>query len=420
MKVELYTDEIPSIFIRLRELIGESHWRTRVSKINAEIRGNRFLKDYLLSENAIAFGLTLCSTLTHRYGQIPIREADCRHIYPSMGFAAQILSIIDLLSPDQARKLVRRVHGALGNPDDMRALQLELAAATHFTNRGFSVAWPEMDNTGATDLAINGLGPNGLEVECKSISEDKGRKIHTREAMAFCHLLQTELDSAGNSLRIGLAAVLTVHGRLPMETKHRKQLAAAVSKNLHSGRTLVELPGANLRFSEFDPRLLGDIGSDGVPAITHAAVEQITKTKNRHAMIVGRKSGGAVVFVVQSSDDDTLLSSIFDTLSKSAKTQLSRTRAGLFLVGFHGMEADSLLAVAEQDSDPNQLPTALRQQVSKFLCGQGRDHVVGVGFISKTEFKPDNAGHVPSGGSAYIFPKKEGPFWHSDFAGLFS
>ena len=108
------------------------------------------------------------------------------------------------------------------------------------------------------------------------------------------------------------------------------------------------------------------------------------------------------------------------TLSNSATKQLSKRRAGLFLVGFHGIEADSLVAVAQQDLDPNQPPTALRRHVSDFLSGQGRDHVVGVGFISKTGLQPAHAGHVTSGGSAYVFPKKESPFWHADFAGLFN
>ncbi len=419
MRVEFYTSEITSIFARFQGLVGDHHWRKRVGQIRAEVRGNPLLRDHLFDENAIAFGLAFCSDFTRRYGQIPVHAPDCRPIYPCMAFAGQVLSIIDASSPDRARQLVRRIHGALKNPDDMRALQLELTAATHFTKRGHSVAWPEMNGTGTMDLVIGGLGPSGLEVECKSISEDKGRKIHKREAIGFCHLLAPKLNSVGNSLRIGLAVVLTVDGRLPTAFKDRKQLALAVSTNLLSGRSVTELPGANLRVSEFDLRLLGAIRSEGVPIITHAAVDQITLTNNREAMIVGRKSGGAVVFVVQSSRDDALLPYVFETLARSANKQLSKSRAGLFLVGLHGIEADSLVAVAEQDSDPNQPPTALRRHVSDFLSGQGRDHVVGVGFISKNRLQPDNAGHVASGGSAYVFPKKESPFWHDDFAGLF-
>lgn len=421
MRIELYTEEIPSIFDRFQDLVGESHWRKRVVKINNEIRGNRFLHDYLVNENEIAFGLDLCSDLKWRHGQIPIHTVDCRPIYPSIAFAAQVLSIIDKSSPKQTQQLGRRIHGALKNPDDMRALQLELVAATHFIKRGHFVAWPEMNGTATMDLVIDDLGPSGLEVECKSISEDKGRKISMREVIDFWHLLAPELNSVGNHLRIGLAVVLTVEKRLPTAFNDRKQMVRAVLENLLTGNSVTMLPGGgNLRVFEFDLRLLGEIGSKGIPVITRTAVDQITETNNREAMVVGRKSGGAVVFVVQSSDDDTLLPYVFDTLAKSANRQLSKGRAGLFFVGLNGIRSDSLVAVAEQDLDPNQPPTTLRRYVSDFLSGQSRDHVVGVSFISQTGWQSDKAGHVGSGGSAYVFPKKESLFWHDDFAGLFN
>jgi hypothetical protein len=391
-----------------------------VGNIKAEIRGNHLLRDHLTNENAIAIGLALCTDLTQRYGQIPVDAIDCRPIYPCMAFSAQVLSIVDTSSPRQIRLLVRRIHGALNNPDDMRALQLELIAATHFTKRGHSISWPEMDGNGTMDLVVDGLGPSGLEVECKSISEDKGRKIHKREAIEFYHLLAPKLNAIGNNLRVGLAVALTVDGRLPTAFKDRKQMVKTVVENLLAGRAISAIAGGHLAVSEFDLRLLGEIGAEGMPVITRAAIDQITNTKNRQAMVVGRKSGGAVVFVIQSANDDELLPYVFDALARSADRQLSKTRAGLFFVGLHGIEADRLVAVAEQDIDPDQPPTALRQNVSNFLRGQSRDHVVSVAFISRSGMGPDEGGHVASGGSAYVFPKKESPFWHDDFAGLFN
>lgn len=180
------------------------------------------------------------------------------------------------------------------------------------------------------------------------------------------------------------------------------------------------MDGANLRIHEFDPEQLGDVGEDGLPVITRDRIDSVTGTTNRQALIVGRKSGGAIVLVLQSAQDDSLLTYTFDTLSKSASKQLSKARAGMFLVGLEGLEAESLLELAQQDSNGDQPPTALRLGVSEFLASQDRDHVVGVGFISKGASRPASGGVIDSGGSAYVFPKRESSFWHSDFAGLFS
>jgi len=420
VQVELHTGDIPSVFDRFCVLIGAQHWRKRVDLLKADIKGNRLLKEYLIQENEVAFGLQASTELTKKFGRFPVHQMDCSSLYPCMAFAAQILSIAEALGSTQRSQLVRRVHGALKNPDDMRGLRLELTAATHFLRRGRGVQWPEMIGGGTMDLVAPGLGPQGLEIECKSISDDKGRKIHRREALEFCSLVAPQLNDLGKGLKAGIAAVLTLDGRMPGNFADRRKLAQSIVGNVLSGSSNCQLEGANLRIHEFDPDLLGQLGEDGLPAISRDSIDSITGTTNRQALIVARKSGGAIVFVLQSAQDDSLLTYAFDTLSKSASKQLSGGRAGMFLVGLEGLEAESLMALAQQDSTGDQPPTALRVRVSDFLASQGRDHVVGVGFISKGALRPASGGVTDSGGTAYVFPKRESPFWHSDFSGLFS
>jgi hypothetical protein len=420
MQVELYTVDIPSVFDRFSDLIGAQHWEKRVDLLKTEIKGNRLLKEYLIQENEIAFNLQKSTELTKKFGRFPVHQVDCSPLYPCMAFASQILSIAEASESTQRAQLVRRVHGALKNPDDMRGLRFELTAATHFLRRGLDVQWPEMIGGGTMDLMIPELGPQGLEIECKSISEDKGRKIHRREALEFCSLISPQLNSLGKGLKAGVAAVLTLDGRMPGNFADRKKLAQSVVHNVLSGIRQCRLEGANLRIHEFDPALLGELGEDGLPTISRNRIDSITSTTNRQALIAGRKSGGAIVFVLQSAQDDSLLTAAFDTLSKSASKQLTGERAGMFLVGLEGIEAKSLVDLAQQDLTGDQPPTALSVRVNDFLASQGRDHVVGIGFISKGALRPASGGVTDSGGSAYVFPKRESPFWHSDFSGLFS
>lgn len=420
MLVELHTDEIPSVFEQFSKLIGSQHWKKRVDLIKTEIKGNRLLRDHLIQENEVAFGFQASTELVQKFGRFPVHQLNCSQLYPCMAFAAQILSIAEASGNIQRAQLVRRVHGALKNPDDMRALRLELTAATHFLRRGLEVQWPEMSGDGTMDLVIPGLGPQGLELECKSVSDDKGRKIHRREALDFCALVAPKLNELGKGLRSGVVAVLTLHSRLPGSFAERRYLAQSVVRQVFAGASNCQLDGAKLRIHEFDPDLLADIGEDGIPTITRDRIDAITGTTNQQALIVGRKSGGAIILVLQSAQDDSLLTYAFATLSRSASKQLTKERAGMFLVGLEGLEAESLLGLAQQDSTGGQPPTALRLQVSEFLASQTRDHVIGVGFISKSAARPAEGGAVDTGGSAYVFPKKESPFWHSDFAGLFS
>lgn len=85
MHVDLYTQDIPEIFERFQEAIGERHWIKRVAAIKSEIKGQPYLRDYLLEENAIAFVLDKCSALASRYGRIPPQHTNDRASIPRCG-----------------------------------------------------------------------------------------------------------------------------------------------------------------------------------------------------------------------------------------------------------------------------------------------------------------------------------------------
>jgi hypothetical protein len=419
LKIELHTNEIPQLFSRFKEVIDERYWLKRISSIKEDIKGHTFLANFLANENEIAFALAKCSNLEHRYGRIPMQEAENRDLYSAMSLAAQVLSIMDHSTNTEATKLVKRIRGAFKNPDDMRAIQLEIMAATHFAVRGHTISWPEMEGIGTYDLLIKDLGANGLEIECKSISEDKGRKVHQREALEFHHLVKPGLQALSQTLQCGVSVVLTLSERLPAMYKQKQALAKRVVDSVLTSQNIHLEDGSDIRISEFDMNNLGIVETENGKVFPREAIDQVTVTNNSEAMILGH-SKGAIVFVLQSRQDDTMLKYVFDTVSESAKNQVSKTRPALFLVGLHGIEADSLLSIATQDSDPAQPPTALRIAVSNFLAKENRDHIIGVGFLSKGNLKSEPNGVVKSGGSAYIFPKTESSFWHQDFSGLFS
>ena len=192
---ELSTARIPDVYQQFAAVIGDSHWRSRVGQIKQEIRGNRFLAQHLESENALAYQFEHLRELTAKFGRIPPWEANNHAIYPATSFAAQVLSIMEAAPRQFSGQLRRRVHGAFKNPDDMRGLRLELSAATHFARRARKLAWPEMTGEGTFDLLVQDVGPRGLEIECKAISEDKGRKIHKREVLDFYRLLLPHIQS---------------------------------------------------------------------------------------------------------------------------------------------------------------------------------------------------------------------------------
>ncbi|KVC49895.1 hypothetical protein WS58_06405 [Burkholderia pseudomultivorans] len=415
---------MPRIFRGFSDIVGEASWNKVVHSKKQHSRSNAFLREHYEREYVIAFQLAKCSELIVKYGQLPV--AELTQLHHACGFARQALSILEGLQPKHRKEFAGRIRGALKNSDDMRGLLLELSMATHFVRRGNRVLWPEFQTAdspiaGLTyDLFIEDVGTDGLEVECKSVSDDKGRKFHQEELLSFQQLIKHRLEPLVKTIKAGVAVVLTVPDRLPKSHREMEELANRIHAHVLSNESAEFADGSSIRVMDFDIALLKDMPMASNSPAVRAVIERVTGTRNRNAMIMGRRNIGAIVFVPQSAQHDSVLRAAFDTAADAAKRQLSKTRPGLLVLGFDGMEADRLRSVAEDDFENPQKPTALRVGVSQFLSGESRDHVIGVGFVSRGTLTPRSDGALDTGGSIYSFHKSESTFWHSDFANLFS
>lgn len=412
---ELTTAEVPGVYRRLASAIGAEHWQRAVARQEDAIRSNRFLGDHLRSEYAIAYQLDRLRKLVAGFGTVPHEVCNDPSIFPSMGFAAQVLGVLERSTVKQARTFVKRVRTAFSSSENMHGLRLELEAATHFARRGQRVAWHRVNNGGSFDLLIEDLGPKGLEVECKSISENKGRRIHRRDALEFWGEVWKDVAGIAQNLRSGLAVVLTVPYRLPIDAVERVALAREVVARILAGCGATLGGGAEVRIGSFDPAMI-EAAKDKGREEWRKAIDATTGTANREAVVYGNPAGGMLAFVMQSAVEDDVLDQVFATLDDSAARQFTRKRGALFWVTLQGIDADQLLSLHEQDSDPGERPTALRLRVSDFLS-RAPDHIVGVVFSSRSSLFPAVDGITESGGATNFFLKEESPFWHASFRG---
>ena len=406
---------MPGVYRRLARAIGAEHWQGAVARQEEAIRSNHFLGDYLRSEYAIAYQLDRLRRLEARFGTVPHEACNDPSIFPSLAFAAQVLAVLERSTVKQARAFVKRVRTAFGGSENMHGLRLELLAATHFARRGQRVAWHRVNSGGSFDLLIEDLGPSGLEVECKSISVNKGRRIHRRDALEFWGVLWRDVAGVAKDLRSGLAVVLTVPYRLPEDGEERVALARAVVARFVAGNGAALGGGAEVRIEPFDPAKI-KAAKDKGPEELRRAIEAATGTANREAAVYGTPAGGILAFVMQSAVEDDVLDQVFATLDDSAERQFTHNRGALFWVALQGIDADQLLSVHEQDRDPGEQPTALRLGVSNFL-NRAPGHIVGVVFSSRSGLFPAVDGNTDSGGATSFFLKEESRLWHASFRG---
>lgn len=409
------TAEVPAVYRRLATAIGAEHWQAAVARQEDAIRANHFRGDYLRSEYAIAYQLDRLRALVAAFGTVPLEARNDPGNFPSLAFAAQVLRVLEGSTVKQARAFVKRVRTAFSSSENMHGLRLELQAATHFVRRGQHVVWHRVNNGGSFDLLIDDLGLAGLEVECKSISENKGRRVHRRDALEFWGELWKDIASVAQNLHSGLAVVLTVPYRLPVDATDRAALAKAVVARVLAGTGAALDRGMGLRIQPFDPKEI-EAAKDAGREVLRTAIDAATGTTNREATVYGTPAGGMLAFVMQSAVEDDVLDQVFATLDDSAERQFTRMRGALFWVALQGIDADQLLSLHGQDSAPGEKPSALKLGVSSFL-NRAPDHIVGVVFSSRSGLFPAVGNSTDSGGATNFFLKEESPHWHASFRG---
>ena len=426
LSIELHTKDIPEIYDRFSKEIGEGCWKERVASIRQEIKGNPLLHEYHQQESSIAFQLEQLRDLKGRFGGVAVQQYNDHSHYSASSFAAQVLSVIKAVNGLGAERFRSRVRACIkNNPSDLRALRLELATATHFLRQGKKVSWPEMaqsyvEGQRIYDLLVEDIGPNGLELECKSFSEDKGRKITRREALDFFWLIRSQNWKKLKLSPDGVAVVVTVEKRLPVAYKDRVALSDLVSSLALSGRTgIAEFNGVTVNVIRFEPSPFNALIEKSTQSEHRRLLDQLTGTENKEIVAMSTSLNGALVFVLQSKEDDTLMSSIERTLKDSASNQFSRSRAGVMVAGLEGLNPDQLISLAMQDKDGEDLPTALRVYASRILDSPGRDHLVGTVFLSSSDLRHVTNDAVSSSSTSYHFLKRESPFWSDEFSGLF-
>ena len=249
------------------------------------------------------------------------------------------------------------------------------------------------------------LAHQGLEVECKAISDNKGRRIHRLDALNFWGEAWKDISSVAQHLHTGMAVVLTVPYRLPAEPELRAALAREVVSQIVAGSGARLGDGSDLRVQNFDPEPV-KAAIDGDRHAMRIAIDVATGTTNREAALYGTPAGGLLAFVMQSAVEDDVLDQVFATLNDSASRQFTGQRGALFWVALQGIDADQLMSVHEQDSDPGQRPTGLRLGVSNFLTN-APDHIVGVVFGSRSGLYPTEDGNTDMGGMTNFFLKEE-------------
>jgi hypothetical protein len=421
LRRDLEQVKVPGIFARFEEIVEEVVWLEQAAKVDREIEAHPELGEYLREQNRVVFALSQCTVAArNNRGRLPWSMTQDLQYLEAFVFAWRVVQLAEAarrLTNKRYAIFVKRVREALRSPQMLKAMQMEATIATHFVAAGRRVLFPEM-GTGSEsfDLLVEDLGNQGLEIECKVVTANKGRKIHVAESIELLTRVVALpcVQLAASRGTSGLAIRVTVPKRLPDRTQW-DELCRGVSRVVLSGRSDQLTDGTHVRLFDFDPAVLGKLETPISP-ITRKAIEGITGAENRHCMFFRppENAGGIVAVVVDSEQPDSMLHELFQTFEDSAGRQLTGTRPGALFATFEGIGAHQLADLGSHAALRGQ-HSALEWRASAFLK-KAIPHIVGVGFLSEADY---SSAQTASGGTAFWIPRSISTHWHPSFSGIF-
>lgn len=421
---EIRIAEATNAYTRFEALIGREKWKYRVDRILKHTAPDGFLREYFLRKYSYAVMLEICAELVTEREELNEYDIIERSLQPAVAFMMQALSLYDACVEEQRDRFLSRVAAALTDADEMRGLQLEMLVAAGIVMRGYSIRIPEIerpaigDQTRVYDILVENFGEGGIEIECKAIGEDTGRKIRGDHSRNFYECLRRKLEPVVEELTRGIAVVVTVPDRFEdvLKTPQRQSaLADYICANVRGETPDEAFSGAEVVFQEFESTELLAIVAGGLANHQEAGrriVDRITGTVNRNVLVnIKSDLTGAAVVALRSMKSDRFATQVTEIAREASSRQLSKTRPGVIVLGIEISD----LAMREAA----QLRTDLDKIATEFYRRDQRRHVATLGFLSQRATKLRGESSETIGASFYHFKNDRCEFPIPDLQILF-
>ena len=143
--------------------------------------------------------------------QKPVGNPPLLRLY---AFAVALWRLHAAVSEQARNRLIGSLRGQYGRKGGLRPLTYEMTIIQHLSRMGFGIECHDLEEKGGFDfLAVDADGTE-IEVECKHLSADVGRKIHREDAYTLLDLLKPVLSKRVETVGDGKVLVIEVPDRL--------------------------------------------------------------------------------------------------------------------------------------------------------------------------------------------------------------
>lgn len=378
LPAEVHDFEVLSLYQRFVAITGVLPWKRRLEKVRAELSDpfrRRFHGDaFFLEEAMLEVQMEL---LRHR--RFPAVRTTA--LYQLVALVSNAVSVFERLSEPAKRRMAGRITDRLKSDYGLAPFHFEMSVVGALASRGHKIGFSDLEAPGGFDFLVDSQGLL-LEIECKSLERDIGRRIKRQAALAQYLRVRKQIEtSILPKLTGGLLLKAVVPDTLSKEHKQQDALAAAILRALATGvSTTDEKFGARVELRHFDihdspfGKGSNEVGAEkGLPDF----VSRMTGEANKEALSFVRPGRCAVVLVLATDRPDANVNDWLKEPRSSAGRQFTRQRPGILCVQFDGLEDASIRDLAMQEV------SGFSVSATRILDNEDRSHLVSVVYFGQ-------------------------------------
>jgi hypothetical protein len=341
---EFPIDDVPSAIAAFLGIVPEKTWQKRIDNLRQQFLKNEFLRDFVEQEHVIEFAMD--DVLQHykqnqRFPSV-IRTSG---FFRLASFMCAFLSAYYASSPRAQTRLEGMLRSAL-KKEGFSSLEFELATAVHLSSQGFDVFFSDIEVGSGNDFIVT-RNTIQFDVECKSVGPDIGKRVHSKVFRGLANSIATMLDRPISPESTGLILDIAMHTRVSNNASVERQLVGDVEEALSADENTTTGSVSTIRKLAFDIDQSPFMVVDGenpelIKEDCHQFVGDRLRISNPSLFFCISKRSQATVAVIRSREDDTMVASLSNQLSKAAKMQLSGRRPAALFVYFRGLDDDDL------------------------------------------------------------------------------
>lgn len=392
---EVLEEDLFSLYQRFMVLTGAKVWTKRLQKVS-DIVHDPFRRSFYGEEFPLERAMLATRLALNQHRRLPLPRSS--ELYQLYAFISNCVAVHERLSAAAQKALVGRLNDALGK-GSLTPLVFEMSVIGALSQRRCKVGFSDFETPGGFDFLVESEGLQ-LEIECKTVTEDIGRKVKRDSAIALYQRVKKQIHAALPSMATGAIIRVVVNEALSRENVLQNNVAQGIQDAIRDKETKRV---GGIGAIEFIPFSMGSspFGSPPRTEIPQSRVEefvfQVTGQRNKEAMAIYGQKSPAVILVLTSDKQDRGIHDWLREPRESVSTQFSGERPAVLCVHFSGLTNEQLVDLAGQ---ANGLAVGAR----RILNNDKRPHLVSVVFFAKpsaSSLQEDERG-ISQPGNTYI------------------